>query len=151
MIQHTGSHLRSLFQAQEETVKQERCAHRGRVGNGATCVLKLKEKDKATFLSPSEVWSLQAPSITKSHLPEWLFEFTENLTDDSVPEHRDAPASIFREPLHQERSIKVVSGKHRIFIHLPKDQNCGVCKRTKITRAPCRKRTGTVVPRAVFL
>ena len=26
--------------------------------------------------------------------------------------------------------------------------NCDICLRTKITRAPCRKRTGTVVPRA---
>ena len=27
----------------------------------------------------------------------------------------------------------------------PKDRNCDICLRTKITRAPCRKRTGTVV------
>ena len=39
-------------------------------------------------------------------------------------------------------------GKHSIFTHLPKERNCDICLRTKITRAPCRKRTGTVVPRA---
>ena len=40
-------------------------------------------------------------------------------------------------------------GKHRIFIApFPKDRNCEVCKRTKITPAPCRKRTGNPVPRA---
>ena len=30
----------------------------------------------------------------------------------------------------------------------PKDRNCEVCKRTKITRAPCRRRKGEAVPRA---
>ena len=29
-----------------------------------------------------------------------------------------------------------------------KDRNCDICLRTKITRASCRRRTGTVVPRA---
>ena len=30
-----------------------------------------------------------------------------------------------------------------------KDRNCEICKRTKITRAPCRRRNGEAVPRAV--
>ena len=41
-----------------------------------------------------------------------------------------------------------MSGKHSIYAHFPKDRNCEICQRTKITRAPCRKRTGTAVPRA---
>ena len=32
--------------------------------------------------------------------------------------------------------------------HFPKDRNCEICQRTKITRAPCRRRIGGVVPRA---
>ena len=32
--------------------------------------------------------------------------------------------------------------------HFPKDRNCEICKRTKITRAPCRRRKGGAVPRA---
>ena len=32
-------------------------------------------------------------------LPEWLKEFKENLVDDSVPEHRDAPSSSHELPL----------------------------------------------------
>ena len=36
----------------------------------------------------------------------------------------------------------------KVFSHFPKDQNCEVCLRTKMTRAPCRKRTGAAVPRA---
>ena len=32
--------------------------------------------------------------------------------------------------------------------HFPKDRNCEICQRTKITKAPCRRRIGRVVPRA---
>ena len=78
--------------------------------------------------------------------PEWLEEFKENLADDSVPEHRDASSSSHKLP--SEPRAKVVPGKHCIFTHFPKDRNCDICLRAKITRASCRKRTGTVVPRA---
>ena len=47
-----------------------------------------------------------------------------------------------------ERPTKVASIEHSIFTHFPKDRNCEVCLRTKMTRAPCRKRTGDAVPRA---
>ena len=40
-------------------------------------------------------------------------------------------------------------GRHSVYTHFPKDRNCEICKRTKITRAPCRRRTGEAVPRAV--
>ena len=43
---------------------------------------------------------------------------------------------------------KVLSGRYSIFTHIPKDRNCEVCKGTKITRAPCRNRTGNPEPRA---
>ena len=69
--------------------------------------------------------------------------------DASVPEHRDAPSSSHELPSGPR--AKVVSDKHSIFTHFPKDRNCDICLRTKITRAPCRKRTGTVVPRADIL
>ena len=76
--------------------------------------------------------------------------FTENLVDDSVPEHRDAPASSSREsasePTFKRREDL---GKHSVYTHFPKDRNCEICKRTKITRAPCRRRKGEAVPRAV--
>ena len=39
-------------------------------------------------------------------------------------------------------------GKHSVYTHFPKDRNCEICQRTKITRAPCRRRIGRVVPRA---
>ena len=40
------------------------------------------------------------------------------------------------------------SGKHSIYTHFPKDPNCDICLKTKITRASCRKRTGTVAATA---
>ena len=40
-------------------------------------------------------------------------------------------------------------GKHSVYTHFPIDRNCEICKRTKITRAPCRRRNGEAVPRAV--
>ena len=39
-------------------------------------------------------------------------------------------------------------GKQSVETHFPKDRNCEMCQRTKITRAPCRRRIGRVVPRA---
>ena len=35
-----------------------------------------------------------------------------------------------------------------VFTSFPKDRNCEIRKRTKITRAPCRRRNGEAVPRA---
>ena len=42
----------------------------------------------------------------------------------------------------------MVSGKHSICSHFPKDRNCEIHKRTNITRDPCRRRTGKAIPRA---
>ena len=39
-------------------------------------------------------------------------------------------------------------GKHSVYTHFPKDRNCEICKRTKITRASCRRCNGGAVPRA---
>ena len=72
-------------------------------------------------------------------------EFTENLEDTEMP----APAHISQDS-DSERPAKVVtkSTKHRIYTHFPKDRNCEVCLRNKMTRAPCRRRTGEAPPRA---
>ena len=39
-------------------------------------------------------------------------------------------------------------GKHSVYTHFPKDRNREICQRTKITRAPCRRRNGGAVLRA---
>ena len=65
--------------------------------------------------------------------------FTDNLEDTEVP----APAYSSRDS-DSERPTKVLSKsrEHCVFAHFPKDRNCEVCLRTKMTRAPCRRRTG---------
>ena len=39
-------------------------------------------------------------------------------------------------------------GSTLLFTHFPKDRDCDVCLRTKISRAPCRRRAGEALPRA---
>ena len=63
--------------------------------------------------------------------------------------NRDSHASSPHEPsLEPTPSRSVDLGKHSVYIHFPKDRNCEICQRTKITRAPCRRRIGGAVPRA---
>ena len=89
----------------------------------------------------------RAPST--SEIPEWLPEFRENLVDDGVPEHRDLHASSSREvSLEPTCKRREELGKHSVETHFPEDRNCEICQRTKITRAPCRRRNGGAVLRA---
>ena len=74
-----------------------------------------------------------------SDIPEWLQEFRENLVDDRVPERRDSHASSSHE-LSSERTRSADLGKHSVYTHFPKDRTCEICQRTKITRAPSRRR-----------
>ena len=82
-------------------------------------------------------------------IPEWLQEFRENLVDDEIPlqggSHAGSSREASLEPITKRREDL---GKHNVHTHFPKDRNCEICKRTKITRAPCRRRKGEAVPRA---
>ena len=82
-------------------------------------------------------------------IPEWLQEFRENLVDDEIPlqggSHASSSHEASLEPIAKRREDL---GKHNVHTHFPKDRNCEICKRTKITRAPCRRRNGEAVPRA---
>ena len=61
----------------------------------------------------------------------------------------DSHASSSHEPSLEPKSTRSVDlGKHRVYSHFPKDRNCEICQRTKITMAPCRRRIGRAVPRA---
>ena len=76
-------------------------------------------------------------------------EFTENLVDDRVPDHKDSHASSSHEPSLQSTPARSADlGKHSVYTHFPKDPNCEICQRTKITMAPCRRRNGGAVLRA---
>ena len=82
-----------------------------------------------------------------SEIPEWLQEFRENLVDDEIPlqggSHASSSHEVSLEPTTKRREDL---GKHSVYTHFPKDRNCEICKRTKITRAPCRRRNGEAVP-----
>ena len=67
--------------------------------------------------------------------------------DERVLEQRDSHASSSHEPsVEPMRSVDL--GKHSVYTHFPKDRTCEICQRTKITRAPCGRRTGRVERRA---
>ena len=69
--------------------------------------------------------------------------------DDRVPEHRESHASSSHELSLEPTSTRSEDlGKHSMYTHFPKERNCEICKRTKNTRAPCRRRNGEAVPRA---
>ena len=84
-----------------------------------------------------------------SEIPEWLEEFRENLVDGETPVHGDSHASSSHEAsLEPTFKRREDLGKHSVSTHFPKDRNCEICKRTKITRAPCTRRIGEAVPRS---
>ena len=88
-------------------------------------------------------------SRASSEIPEWLQKIRGNLVDDEIHEHGDTHASssheVSLEPTFKRREDL---GKHSVYTHFPKDRNCDISQRTKITRAPCRRRNGGTVPRA---
>ena len=110
---------------------------------------------------PDEIQANEIPKTNKkettiergnpsdSEIPEWLQEFRENLVDDEIPlqggSHASSSHEVSLEPTTKRRED---SGKHSVHTHFRKDRNCEICKRTKITRAPCRRRNGEAVRRA---
>ena len=71
---------------------------------------------------------------------------------DEVPDRGDSHASssheLSLEPTFKRREDL---GKHSVHTDFPRDRNCEICQRTKITRAPCRRLIGGAVLRAQFL
>ena len=118
--------------------------------NGETCWL---SQPKIRKPNENENQDLERRYLYHSDIPEWLQEFreklVENLVDDEIPEHGDSHASFSHEVSLEPTFMKREDlGKHSVHTHFPKDRNCEICQRTKITRAPCRRRIGGVVPRA---
>ena len=96
-----------------------------------------------------EETTIERCNSLNSEIPEWLQKFRENLVDDEIPRqggsHALSPHEASLEPIFKRREDL---GKHSVKTHFPQDRNCEICKRTKITRAPCRRRKGEAVPRA---
>ena len=69
--------------------------------------------------------------------------------DDEIPlqggSHASSSHDVSIEPTTKRREDL---DEHSVYNHFPKDRNCEICKRTKITRAPCRRRNDEAVFRA---
>ena len=78
-------------------------------------------------------------------LPEWLEEFKENLVDTELPA---SAHSTQESDLEHPTKVTTKLRKHNIESNFLKYRNYDVCLRTKVTRAPCRRRTGEALPRA---
>ena len=92
---------------------------------------------------------IERGNLSDSEIPEWLQEFRENLVDE-IPLQGGSDASSSHEvSLEPTTKRREDLGKHSVLNHFHKDRNCEICKRTKITRALCRRRNGEAVPRAV--
>ena len=94
-----------------------------------------KTKPKKKTKNNKKETTIERGNPCDSETQEWLQEFMDNLVDDEIPVHGGSHASSSHE----------VSLYHT---HFPKDRNCEICKRTKITRAPCRRRNGDALPPA---
>ena len=93
--------------------------------------------------------TIEQGNTLNSEILEWLQEFRENLVDDEIQLQGGSHASSSHEAsLEPTTKRREDLGKHNVHTHFPKDRNCEICKRTKITRAPCRRRNGEAVLRA---
>ena len=93
--------------------------------------------------------TIERRKLCDSEIPERLQEYMENLVDDEIPlqggSHASSSHEVSLEPTTKRREDL---GKHNVHTRFPKDRNCEICKRTNITRAPCRRLNGEAVPRA---
>ena len=77
-------------------------------------------------------------------IPDWLAGFGGNLVEELHAPAHSSPKIDLEHPVE----VATKSKTHSIYCHFPKDRKCDVCLRTKITSAPCRRRTGEALPRA---
>ena len=78
-----------------------------------------------------------------SEIKEWLQELREILVDE-IPVQGDSHASSSHEPSSEPITKRREDlGKHSVFTHFPKDRNCEICKRTKITMQKTQWRSRT--------
>ena len=79
-------------------------------------------------------------------IPDWLQPFTENLED--LKTHVLAHSSEREISDSEGDASKVETQKTEAhYTHFPKDRNCYICLRTKITRVLCRRRDEGSIPR----
>ena len=129
----------------KEVEKRERSYGETRCTNQQKAKIKIKNERRE-----------EVQSDLLHELPGWLQEFRENLVDERSPfeprgnpepGYRDTSSSSHEVPMEPRAQVEPGSGKRGVYTHCPKDPNCDICLKTKITRSSCRRRAGTVVPR----
>ena len=70
--------------------------------------------------------------------------------DERVPEHRDSYTSSSHESSSVPQRKMASDEQQSIKTHFSKDRICEICRRTKITTAPRRRRIGGVLLRAEY-
>ena len=104
-------------------------------------------------------WTQQIREVTKRQRETVAKELQDTATGTVFPNgwRTSQRTSRSQKHLHPQkllvaliRNVLLKSGitEAQYFYSLPKDQNCEVCKRTKIIKASCRRRTGEPVRRA---
>ena len=93
--------------------------------------------------------TIERSNALYSEILEWLQEFMAILVGDEIPlqggSHASSSHNVSLEPTAKRRENL---GKHSVYTHFRRDGDCEIWKRTKITRAPCRRRNGEAVLRA---
>ena len=90
-----------------------------------------------------------------TELQEWLQPFTEGSTGGSSSVTDVSPADVEIPPPalppsahpHAKPASNKAGGKHNLFTHFVEDPNCEVCRRRKVTRAPCRRTRDDKLPK----
>ena len=93
---------------------------------------------------PSVTHTEDAPGNRLHQLLERLKPSREGISEGASSSTDDVPTPA-KPPLMRTSarpSLNKPGGKHNLHTHFPKDPKCDVCKRTKITRAFCKKNCG---------
>ena len=123
--------------------------------NGETCSLQHKPTETENKYQNEGHEGVQSDLF--NDLPDWLQDFREHLVDERspseprrnpAPEDQDTSSSSHELPKESRAKVEPGSGEHSVYTHFPKDPNCDICLKTKITRPSCRRGAGAVVPRA---
>ena len=64
-----------------------------------------------------------------------------------APKDQDTAGSSHELQKESRAKVEPRSGKHIVYTHFPNNPHCDICLSTKITRASCRRRAGTVLPK----
>ena len=108
-------------------------------------IVTLKHRETKAILPKKNIKkdNIQVTIHRLRDLPEWSEEFTDSPEDTEVPGLANTSHDS-----DSERTTKVATRKRSMETHFQRDRNCEICKRTKRTRVPCRRRIGETVSRA---